>query len=110
MGNDVDVSDEQSQSFENILSNANILLQIDNILLYSDLTEDHKIVYIHDGGAFDNTLTDLERTMAAKTTTIARDDRTDNGHWRNLQHRNHYKYDSWTTDVEDVTISSIERI
>lgn len=97
-------SDEENQSFETVLSHANIILQIDNIVLFSDLTDAHRTVVI--GSAFDDTLTEEQRQQFIKQPT-----KDEELFWLRQLHR--YEYDRSNrlpTDIEDVTISSIERL
>lgn len=116
-GDHHDMSDKQSQSSEIVLSNANILLQIDNILLYVDLIDDHKFIYVRSSGdaIFEDSLSELETSSLIPTAaTTVRDDLTDDERLWNLQHQHNYGYNrrtnKFSTHIEDVTISSIERM
>lgn len=118
---DMSDSDESSKSSnEIILSNANILLQIDNILLYSDLTDTHQTMFISctcmsathtNDAAVLSTLTETEQKQP-----FERGARTDEERWWNSDnHHQNYGYDDkrtnrFSNDIEDVTISSIERM
>lgn len=115
-------SDESSKSpNEIILSNANILLQIDNILLYSDLSDTHATMFISctcmsathtNDASLLSTLTATKQKQPFQQSAA-----TDEERWWNLHnhHQQNYVYDDkrtnrFSNDVEDVTISSIERM
>lgn len=107
-----EVSAEQNHIAEITLPNACMLLRIDNILLFAELSADQNAIYIdNDAIATDNTFMRMwESTVAA---TARRNELTAEEKWWNLRSQDNYNYDKWShqlTNVEDVTISSIERL
>ena len=100
--------DNDDVSAETGLTNACILLRIDNILLFAELTANHNAIYIDDEAmATDNTF------MQMWESTARRNELTAEEKWWNLRNPDNYNYDKWShqlTNVEDANVSSIERL
>lgn len=112
-GNDVayDALANQNHSAKSLMEDACLLLRIDNILLYAELTSNHNAIYIDDNSVEnDKTFMQMWETAdeAAKRNELTPDEK-----WWNLRDPNRYIYDKWShqlTNPESATISSIERL
>lgn len=103
-----DNSDSESQSNELVLTDGDILLKIGNLLLHSELSEAHKTVFV--SGIFDDSSTTIRKPKPVNKQMGSKPGDQDD--WWNYPDENYYvqKGQGYSTSVEDVTISSIERV
>lgn len=103
-----DNSDSESQSNELVLTDGDILVKIGNLLLHSDLSEAHKTVFV--SGTFDGSSTAITKPKTVNKQIGGK--HGDQDDWWNYPDENYYvhKGQGYSTSVEDVTISSIERV